>query len=57
VSDTPIRLADGREVSATISVGAGLLPDDVDVDAIIASIDAALLDAKRHGRDRVALRA
>lgn len=57
VGDTPIALPDGNEVVATISVGAGLLAHDASIDSIIAQIDTALLDAKRRGRDRVALRA
>ena len=50
----PCRLADGRAISVTVSIGlAALRPDDADVDTALRRADAGLYAAKRAGRNRV----
>ncbi len=46
--------ADGREVSATVSVGVASYPDSgSDVEAILKCVDDALYSSKRAGKNRV----
>lgn len=48
----PVRLADGREVSATASIGISLFPGDgEDLDALLQCADAAMYRAKDAGRN------
>lgn len=56
VGGTPIRLEDRAELPVTISVGACLLHADMSIEAITAEADNALYEAKKSGRNRVALR-
>jgi diguanylate cyclase (GGDEF)-like protein len=43
------------EVTVTVSIGAAEFPTDGEVaDAVLSNADAALYEAKRQGRDRVA---
>ncbi len=47
---------EGLVITLSVSIGvATLLPDDPDLDAIIARADIALYAAKNHGRNRVEL--
>ena len=53
----PMMVADGMEVEITVSVGAAAIQDSTrDLAALITCADAALYDAKRAGRNRVASR-
>jgi diguanylate cyclase (GGDEF)-like protein len=53
----PLKVVDGLEISITVSIGAAAIQDSTrDLAALIASADAALYDAKRAGRNRVASR-
>lgn len=55
VSETPIVLPGGREVSVTASCGVSCVPGGTDksMDWLYASADHGLYEAKRLGRDRV----
>ena len=53
-SNEPVVLADGRDLTVTVSVGAA--SNDGDVDALVREADAALYAAKNAGRDRVVVR-
>jgi eukaryotic-like serine/threonine-protein kinase len=54
VAATPVA-TEGGPLPATVSVGvAHLRPDDAGLDAVLARADAALYQAKREGRNRVA---
>jgi diguanylate cyclase (GGDEF)-like protein/PAS domain S-box-containing protein len=53
VFDEPFRL-DGREVFMRPSIGVSIYPDDgEEAEALLARADAALLQAKQHGRSNV----
>ena len=54
VAATQIVAADGAHVTGTVSIGvAGYPLSATDEDALFRAADAALYDAKRHGKDRV----
>ena len=54
VAAARVTAADGSAVSGTVSIGvAGFPRSAADEDALFRSADAALYDAKRHGKDRV----
>ena len=54
ISEEPIRLPDGSDISVTLSAGVAesLLPDETAAD-LIARADKALYMAKHDGRDRI----
>lgn len=55
VAETPLSVK-GKEVRLTLSVGIStLMPDTQSVKDLLAEADAALFDAKRHGRNFVAI--
>jgi diguanylate cyclase (GGDEF)-like protein len=55
IAESPIGTAAGP-ISVTASVGVAELDDrDVDLDRLLQRTDAALYEAKRAGRDRIAL--
>ncbi|MBN1594399.1 sensor domain-containing diguanylate cyclase [candidate division FCPU426 bacterium] len=55
VKATPMDVG-GTQISLTISAGVSMYPDDAhSQEALIASADAALYQAKREGRDRVVI--
>ncbi|WP_380163821.1 GGDEF domain-containing protein [Jannaschia sp. R86511] len=52
----PVRLDDGRRVAVTVSVGVAHAPDHaVDLAGLYRAADTALYEAKRGGRDQVAV--
>lgn len=55
IAETPVILADGREVQVTASVGLALgdPPDARAIEALIDQADAALLTSKSRGRNQV----
>lgn len=53
LASTPID-ADGTSILITASFGVAMLGTEEDLDAVLARADAALYDAKRSGRNRVA---
>ncbi|HVR60598.1 MAG TPA: GGDEF domain-containing protein [Polyangia bacterium] len=44
----------GRTILVTVSIGVAIAPGPSDVHALIAAADAAMYEAKRQGRDRIA---
>jgi diguanylate cyclase (GGDEF)-like protein/PAS domain S-box-containing protein len=57
IAATPLAHA-GQMISVTVSIGVTALdPDDASADLALTRADAALYDAKHHGRDRVCVRA
>ncbi|MCW5610722.1 MAG: GGDEF domain-containing protein [Rubrivivax sp.] len=57
VAATPLRLADGRPLRLTVSVGVALAADAVEPRALLEQADGALYAAKDAGRNRVVLHA
>ena len=57
VAATPLRLADGRPLRLTVSVGVALAADAVEPRALLEQADGALYAAKHAGRNRVVLHA
>ena len=54
VSATRVVAADGSQVGGTVSIGVAGFPRSAsDEDSLFRHADAALYDAKRHGKDRV----
>ncbi len=54
VADATVTAADGSRVGGTVSIGVAGYPRSAsDADSLFRSADAALYDAKRHGKDRV----
>ncbi|QIL83224.1 GGDEF domain-containing protein [Diaphorobacter sp. HDW4A] len=55
IRNTPLKLASGKELHITVSVGvhAGVPPQGVGWEPLIEAADAAMYHAKRKGRDRV----
>ena len=54
VAATRVVAADGAQVSGTVSIGVAGFPRSAsDEDSLFRHADAALYDAKRHGKDRV----
>ena len=54
IGERPFR-AHGLDVTVTVSVGARWFDEEVDVEEALAEADARLYEAKRRGRNRVAL--
>lgn len=46
---------EGHSLAVTVSVGVGVSAPGEELDGLLARVDAALYEAKRRGRDRVAL--
>ena len=55
IADTPVKLADGRSLPLTASIGVALQDGHPDYERVLARADAAMYQAKRGGRDRVGL--
>ena len=56
VRSTPLELPDGGTLSLTVSIGVAHSPVDApDVESLYRAADAALYEAKRGGRDQVAV--
>ncbi len=56
LNDAPIRLADGRAIGLTVSIGVACYPDDAgDPQEIVERADQALYVAKEAGRNSVVL--
>ena len=54
VAAATVTAADGSRVGGTVSIGVAGYPRSAsDADSLFRSADAALYDAKRHGKDRV----
>ena len=54
LSETPVEAADGQRIAITASFGVASMDEDADADEAARRADAALYEAKRTGRDRVA---
>jgi diguanylate cyclase (GGDEF)-like protein len=54
VSRAPV-IADGHEITVTISIGVAHLRPDDDLDSLLGRADAALYESKNTGRDRVSI--
>ena len=53
IADTPVRLPDGTEITATVSIGYSLLGDesDITIDTALQTADEALYQSKEAGRN------
>jgi diguanylate cyclase (GGDEF)-like protein len=58
IADTPVRLPDGTEITATVSIGYSLLgaEPDLTIDAALQTVDEALYQSKEAGRNRCTFR-
>ena len=51
VGDMPVRTEKGAKVAVTLSMGIVMAPHGADAEAVIATVDGALYEAKRQGRN------
>lgn len=58
IADTPVRLPDGTEITATVSIGYSLLgaESDITIDTALQTVDEALYQSKEAGRNRCTFR-
>ncbi len=55
VARSSVESLEGRSIGITVSIGLTLVNDKEDIEAVIATADAGLYEAKRSGRNRVAI--
>ena len=53
ISDSPLKLRDGRKLPVTASIGVAIQDGHPDYERVLARADAAMYQAKRDGRNRV----